>query len=159
MVQNDVPMKLSTTVKNTKLTYIRATCKSASGADVKEEVPKHAREEILESFLLAIRTMQALEERHKYLEEATAIEGETVTRVTNGIDLALETVSRSLGKDPLETWETAVSSPWSSQRNKAEFNSAMRELVNEECGHDARDLQLEHMKKTSKPENMDIRTW
>ena len=77
----------------------------------------------------------------------------------NGIDLALETVSRALGEDPLETWEASVSSLRSTQRNEAGFNRAIRELVNKECGPDARGMQLEHMKPTAKPESMDVNTW
>ena len=42
MMQKDVPVKLSITVKKTELTHAKATCKRASGADVKEEVPKCA---------------------------------------------------------------------------------------------------------------------
>lgn len=157
MVQKDVPMKLSTTVKKTELTYIKVTCKSASGTDVKEEVPKYSGEESLESFLLTIRTIQTLAKRYKWLEEPTVEEGETVK--VNGIDLALETVSRALGEDPLETWEASVSSLRSNQRNEAGFNRAIRELVNEECGPDAYDEQLEYMKTTAKPEDMDVNTW
>ena len=75
MVQKDVPMKLSTTVKKTDLTYIKATCKSASGSYVKEEVPKYLGEESLESFLLTTRTTQTLAERRKWLEEPNVSEG------------------------------------------------------------------------------------
>ena len=91
--------------------------------------------------------MQMLAERREQLEETTATEGEMVIGVVNGIELSLETVSRALCEDPLETWEAAVSSLRISQRNEAGFNRATRELANEECGPGAHDLQLEHVKK------------
>ena len=106
-------------------------------------MPKYSGEEKLESLLLAMRTMQTLSERHKWLEEPTVTEGETATKTTNGIDLALETVSRDLDEEPLETWEASVSSLRSTQRNEVGFNRAMRKLVDEECGPDAHGMQLE----------------
>ena len=42
-----------------------------------------------------------------------------MTRVFNGMDVVLETVSRALDDDPLKTWEASGSSLWSSQRNEA----------------------------------------
>ena len=64
-MQKDVPMELPTAVKKTELTCVKATHKRASRADAKEEVPKHAGEESLESFSLTTCTVQTLAERHK----------------------------------------------------------------------------------------------
>ena len=52
-----------------------------------------------------------------------------------------------------------MSSLRNTQKNEAGFNRAIRELVNEECGQAACDVQLEYAKTTAKPESMDVNAW
>ena len=157
MLQKHMPEKLSTAVKNTELTRIKATRKSASVADVKEEVPKHAVEEILESFLLTIRNTQTFADRNELMKELT--EEEKKTNAINGVEIDLEAFSLSLTDNLLEMWEDEIGSIRSTQKNEAGFNCVMRELVDETCRPDAHDLQVEYTRNRSKPDSMDVSTW
>ena len=144
MVFKDVPTKYKSSVKKTELTYIKVTCKSISGSDVKEEIPKFTGEESAESFLQTIKTIKTLARRCKWFESSTE----------KGIELSFETTNRSLMNDPLEKWKEEIDDLRSNQINKAGYDRCLAAFTKEVVGKNAYEKQLEYMKNTRKPHEM-----
>eukprot|EP00957_Ditylum_brightwellii_P057678 4373416-Ditylum_brightwellii.AAC.1 len=74
--------------------YFKVQCTSASRATVKEEVPKFLEKELIEQYLLYIKTINTLAKQYIWW-----------TSAANGAPLAFKTVNRMLLDSTQDTWE------------------------------------------------------
>ena len=97
-----VPVRFESSIKNSELILIKVVHESASGHEVKEEVPKYTGREGPEACLQMLKTMDTLIRRYN-LYSANAGN-------TTGVAHSLETLSRALANEPLAAYEREYNS-------------------------------------------------
>ena len=72
----------------------------------------------------------------------------------NGVKLSFETMLHALLDEPLEYWKEEVENLRLNQKSKAWLKIGTKGLIEEVCGEDACNNQLEHMKTARRPRDM-----
>jgi len=142
-------MRYKSSIKKSDIVNIKVQCTSASGATVKEELPKHSGEDSMEHYLMCMKHFDTVAKRYNWWATGPVVQA--------NVDLAFETMSRILSDEPLETWEDECAVR--ATKNKANFDKNSDILTKFVCGEDAYDAQVNHLKYTKKPEDMTMSQW
>ena len=96
---NETPIKHSTEVKKTELSYTKTQCTSMNGNPAKEQLNMLADSDPKEAYIMLLKGIKTLTNRHKWFGTSSD---------NNRVKLAFETMGRALLENPLELWEQAA---------------------------------------------------
>ena len=93
-VEDEVPLKYKGGIKASDLTYIKVTCKGASGEKIKEEIPIFDGEGGSEKYLLTVKRVNTVASRYGWFSTTPITRNAGTT--TENVPFAYETMSRAL---------------------------------------------------------------
>eukprot|EP00957_Ditylum_brightwellii_P044589 3380996-Ditylum_brightwellii.AAC.1 len=144
-----LPMRYKLSIKNTDIVSIKAQCTSASGATVKEKIPKHSAKCSMEHYLMCMKQFNTIAKRYNWWATGLVVQA--------NIDLAFKMMSRIFMDKPLETLENNCTIR--PTKNKANFDKNSEILTKYIHGKDAYNTQENYPKFTKKPEDMTMLQW
>ena len=90
---SEAPIKYTTKIKRSELTYIKVECKSINGNNVKEKLNMHAGDDSLENYLSLVKSIHTLIKWYNWFD---------INENINGLQLTFETMNRALLDNPLD---------------------------------------------------------
>lgn len=138
----DAPLRYSTVIDSDKIATIKQEFKLSDGEVVKLEIPKFNNESD-EYLLLTLREFNDMTVTYDLF---TLLNGSKV----------YDRFRRCLSGDALDTWNGLIVGKTKDSTN---FKTAQLELVETLIGDEAHDDQVEYLKDTRKPHDMDVSKW